>query len=484
MQPEDVDALDLPLGTGLLWTGDDVGDDEKEAEGAAGAAEGGILWNALEDVMGALYGLARPLLIHCNDIDALCALVETVREELDRRRHAARTSSGAGGPTQRLLAGEAGPLAWVLRRCAADAQERLSLVGRQHLLSEVAAYLPAEGDLDYPGILERYVAGGGGGEADVFDTWYPPVGALLRLLAQLYRAVETRVFEDLADAAVTACTKSLISSRAALLQRGGDAGDAELFLVRHLLVLREQLSPFSIRLLRVERSLDFSSTAAALAEFMRDGGLLSRAVLRVGADNPLVNLIVEGRPRVKEDAMDGKAALERHLKEGCNNWIELALSDFLGPLKDWLTKVLALAMDAAEGGAAPRISAEGVERLRSLPLASPDRVLRVVRESLDGARKALPGRLRQLHLYILNASTQSVLFRPVQRRVTQALQDATTVVQQLEALDESETKNPKWQEVLAGIKALNNAVITADPASAPAPPAGVAGAPEAKGEAA
>eukprot|EP00968_Pinguiococcus_pyrenoidosus_P015215 scaffold1397_cov254-Pinguiococcus_pyrenoidosus.AAC.45 len=462
----------LPLGSIEELKLPSIADEDGEEDASDQA---GQFWYCLEEILGSLYSLARPLLVHCNDIDSLCALVETVREELDRRRHYARTHDLSD--SAKLLTGEAGPLAWVLHRCAADAQERLSLVGRQHLLSEVAAYLPTDSDMDYPGILERFVEkanreGAGYENLDVFDTWYPPVGSLLRLLAQLYRAVETHVFEDLANAAVTACTKSLMSMRSTLMNHGKSAGDAEMFLVRHLLVLREQLSPFNIRLLHVERSLDFSTTAQALQEFMREGGLLSRRVLNMTAQNPLVNLLVEGRPRVKEDATDGKAALEKNLKEGCNNWIEIALNDLLGPLKDWLTKVSALAMEADEGGNSPKLSSAGIQRVRLLPSASPDRIKEIADVALAGAAKALPARLRQLHLYILNTSTQTVLFRPVQRRVSQALQDVTAIVQQLEAVDESGSQ--RWQEILSSLKALNTLVVTADvarfersPAAAP-----------------
>ena len=414
----------------------DAADAADAAEAYAGA---GALWRCLSQVVGSIYTLARPLLIHCNDLDALCALVETVREELERRGR-----QGEGG----AAGGESGALCFALRRCAADAQERLALLGRQRLLSEVAAFYPGAGDLDYPARLAAFADGS---EGDVFGTWYPPVSALLRLLAQLYRAVDKDVFEDIAHAAVDACTSSLLTARAALVAGKGSGGcasraDAALFLVRHLLVLREQLGPFNIRLLNVERSLDFSSTAQALGAFLREGGILNRNVLSMSASNPIVSLIVQGRPRVRDDAVDGKATLESHLKAGCNEWIDIAVKDILGPMHPWLEKLRAAGDGAAD-----------------LPIAGPRKAQETVEAAIRAAEAALPALARQLFVYLQNPGTQAVLFRPVQKQVGEAVAAATGVLEVLKEAGQEE----QWQPALDGLARLHAMVLAQDVADAP-----------------
>eukprot|EP01036_Dinobryon_divergens_P027874 gene27874-36723_t len=79
--------------------------------------------------------------------------------------------------------------------------------------------------------------------ADVYETWYPPMRSTLSLLSKLYGVVEMAVFEDFA-------------------RRSIGALHGDLFLVRHLLILREQL---------VEKHLDFSPTGLAFNRILVGG---------------------------------------------------------------------------------------------------------------------------------------------------------------------------------------------------------------------
>jgi hypothetical protein len=137
-----------------------------------------------------------------------------------------------------------------------------------HPSLQVVGFQPSEADLDYPGKLERAAkeavdaadaAGSGGEEAataaadNAQTTWYPPLARTLTCLSKLYRCVDAGIFAGLAQEAVAAAADAIHIGRRGVARRSS-ALDGMLFLVRHLLVLREQIAPFNLEFAVVNKA--------------------------------------------------------------------------------------------------------------------------------------------------------------------------------------------------------------------------------------
>lgn len=83
----------------------------------------------------------------------------------------------------------------------------------------------------------------GSSAADLHGMWYPTVRRTLLCLSRLYRCVDTHIFQGVSSEAVHACVSSLAAA-AALITAG--PRHADLFTIKHLLILREQLAPFTV----------------------------------------------------------------------------------------------------------------------------------------------------------------------------------------------------------------------------------------------
>lgn len=168
---------------------------------------------------------------------------------------------------------------------------------------------PLPSQLAYPDILEKHMAKlqeessrGVAGASDeskahaMSATWYPPLKHTLALLSQLYGAISTGVFEDIARRAVELCVQALTAG-AVGVRRWKTQLHGDMFLVRHLLILREQLMPFDMNLQVVQKTLDFSSTGSALSNMVSN----SRSILRFDSTNPFLQMTRDGLPGVCSD---------------------------------------------------------------------------------------------------------------------------------------------------------------------------------------
>ena len=117
--------------------------------------------------------------------------------------------------------------------------------------------------------------------------WYPPVRRTLLTLSKLYRCLEIPIFTSLSQVrekrkivrklsnlfilqeVLAACLQSV--SQAALTIGSNPAktkADGQLFEIKHLLILREQIAPFQVDFKVKETSLNFSQIKTAAVSLM------------------------------------------------------------------------------------------------------------------------------------------------------------------------------------------------------------------------
>ena len=178
-----------------------------------------------------LHRVVRRGVVLLSDMDLLCQVVSVLREE--------RATANASANTRAV--------ARSISAMIEDAQERLIFCTLAVLTKEVVKFQPSPSDLDYPNKLLAKEKQAGSAESkltaedavqaqmQVYESWFPPMRSVLRVLSKIFRVVEPRVFEDIAFQAVQSCTKSLKEAAGYVRAKEGEI-DADLFLVKHLLV--------------------------------------------------------------------------------------------------------------------------------------------------------------------------------------------------------------------------------------------------------
>ncbi len=77
-------------------------------------------------------------------------------------------------------------------------------------------------------------------------------------MSKLQRSLSKEIFQDVSHEALGACLESLVVA-SQKLAKSKTKLDALLFLIKHLLILREQLTPFDMGNASEETLLDFST---------------------------------------------------------------------------------------------------------------------------------------------------------------------------------------------------------------------------------
>ncbi|XP_023604208.1 conserved oligomeric Golgi complex subunit 3 isoform X6 [Myotis lucifugus] len=351
----------------------------------------------LEKLCVSLYDVFRPLIIHVIHLETLSELCGILKNEVLEdhvQNNAEQLGAFAAGVKQMLE----------------DVQERLVYRTHIYIQTDIIGYKPAPGDLAYPDKLvmmeeiaqslkdeqkkvpseasfsdvrleeteSNNLRKSGSTEsltprpqttispADLHGMWYPTVRRTLVCLSKLYRCIDRAVFQGLSQEALSACIQSLLGASESISKNKTQI-DGQLFLIKHLLILREQIAPFHTEFTIKEISLDLKKTRDAAFKIL----------------NPMT--------------------VPRFFRLNSNN----ALIEFL-------LEVSALKTMASQGG--PKYT------LSQQPWAQPAKVSDLVASVYKTIKAKLPLTLRSMSLYLSNKDTEFILFKPVRNNVQQVFQ--------------------------------------------------------------
>nr|CAG4643782.1 EOG090X02EM [Lepidurus arcticus] len=378
----------------------------------------------LDGLCSVMYDNLRPSIIHMNHMETLAELCTILRVEMldEHAPSAADLQKGNLQAFQRLMA-----------TLLADAQERLVYRAHVYIGSDILGYKAAPGDLAYPEKLQMMEtiaetlqqqspegrsdsrasmvsitsqdvrSHTGNSPADLHGMWYPPLRRALLCLSKLYRCVDRATFQGLSqEVLAAACTA--ISQAAQTISHNKTPLDGQLFHIKHLLILREQIAPFQVDFTVKEMSLDFSSVKTAAMGLIQHRNRL----FSLSASNALLEFLLEGTPQVRQHLTDSRRLADRQLKVTCEAFIQHCGEFLTAPLRVLLDKVDSWLKAHANDGQA---------LLKSEAFAKAETVGQVVSETQHLIRSKLPVVQKSMQLYLANRETEFILFRPVKNLV-------------------------------------------------------------------
>ncbi|KAI8090069.1 Sec34-like family-domain-containing protein [Gilbertella persicaria] len=249
---------------------------------------------------------------------------------------------------------------------------------------------------------------------DSSSGWFPTLQKTLWLLSKLYRSVQTSVFEDLAQEAVSLCNDSLLKASETVLTLKSRL-DSELFLIKNLLVLKEQLAPFEANLVHAGKTLDFSHVTDSLSSFQQQKSLLFNP-------NALIGLAQRGMPRVVEVSLDSRREIDFQIKNVCEKFINNCVDSSVEPLTAFLIKLSTIlppeiSLQSSEGGDF------SIQRLGQ------DNVHEAVDQFMEAVEERIRFVTRKLKEYVNDAKMEQILMKPIETSIIEQYKSFLTRVE-------------------------------------------------------
>ncbi|KIP09466.1 hypothetical protein PHLGIDRAFT_67633 [Phlebiopsis gigantea 11061_1 CR5-6] len=388
---------------------------------------GDQLYQYLENLCDYLYDDLRPRILHEPRLTALCEVCTVLQalmvldvphydddEDEDTDTLSLDLDGQPGHRGLRTL-----HISHLLQMVLQDAQTRLFFKAQSVIQSEIRYYVPKAEDLAYPEKLVAARKPSSGTEIkekesfsqlfqlkslDRQDTWYPTLRRTVWVLSQLHEFVKPAIFDDIAQEAVNLCRQSLVNAADALKSRNPPSSvlDGQLFLVRHILILKEITQNLDFVSRDPERIVDFADTLASMLG--KTTSLLPNALFAT-----------LGMPR-EESLTDVKHGIDHELKRACEDVITACADAVCTPLRVWLERV-------AQHHALPQ-----GPPLMSQPWAADAAVTALVAGFREACLRDLRAAVTRLRLYLEEDRTVAVLVKHVQERIVDEYAEFRRVV--------------------------------------------------------
>uniref|UniRef100_A0A8C6XNF1 Conserved oligomeric Golgi complex subunit 3 n=1 Tax=Naja naja TaxID=35670 RepID=A0A8C6XNF1_NAJNA len=397
----------------------------------------------LEKLCLSLYDVFRPLIIHVIHLETLSELCGILKNEM--------LEDHVQNNVKQLGAFAAG-----VKQMLEDVQERLVYRTHIYIQTDILGYKPAPGDLAYPAKLEMMEqiaqslkeeekklpteasstaakqedpdscsevklgiprAHNSVSPADLHGMWYPTVRRTLVCLSKLYRCIDR--LPGIMPGGLSACIQSLLAAADSIAKNKTQI-DGQLFLIKHLLILREQIAPFHTEFTIKEISLDLKKTRDAAFKILNP--MTVPQFFRLSSNNAIIQFLLEGTPEIREHYIDSKKDVDRHLKLACEQFIQQQTQQLVEPLQEFLSKVSALTAVASQRGPKYNLSQQ--------PWAQPVKINDLVSSTYKRIKTKLPSTLQSMSLYLSNKDTEFILFKPVRNNVQQVFQKLHAVLKE------------------------------------------------------
>ncbi|KAF8647847.1 hypothetical protein AX16_006515 [Volvariella volvacea WC 439] len=417
------------------------------------------LYQYLEGLCDYLYDDLRPRILHEPKLTALCevctvlqalmvidsAIAKSYDDDEDElitngQQHAQEdanqllsTDLDQGQAQLRGKKGRSGldqlHISYLLQMVLQDAQTRLFFKAQSVIQSDIRHYAPKAEDLAYPDLLvaaRKPATGYEIKEKESFNqifrlpsldkqgTWYPTLRKTVWVLSQLHDFVKPAIFEDIAQEAVSLCRTSLIQASEIIKSRNPPQSilDGQLFLVRHLLILKEIAGNLSLVQRDVESDIDFAGVTDALANMLsKTTSLLPEALFSS-----------LGMPRAEESIKETKHGIDHELRRACEEVIAMCSDPVCQPIEAWTSLVRTHRTKTLSG--APETDAPPSELTEQYALT-------LESQFHEALHRDLRANVTRLRLYLEDDRTVGVLVAHMQDRVMDEYAEFKDIVKSL-----------------------------------------------------
>uniref|UniRef100_A0AC35FQN4 Conserved oligomeric Golgi complex subunit 3 n=1 Tax=Panagrolaimus sp. PS1159 TaxID=55785 RepID=A0AC35FQN4_9BILA len=415
----------------------------------------------IESMCRILYDTLRPLIIHNPHLETLAQLCALLKIEMIEERCGTLTSmvhEDSFNPREGFVN--------VMNELVGDIVERIVYRTSSFGQTDIVGYKPAPGDLAYPErlLMMKNI------EAETTPTpktptsfesankkstsaidlhclWYPTVRRTIVCLSKLYKCLDQSVFLSVSRELLDQCCQSLefaadkmralpIDPSKASVKGFGRQLDAELFIVKHLLIIREQTSPYrvtakNLRNLQPQpgQKLD-NDSAMANFDYSIDFSKYKNSALdlfnaenrskwfELSTNNAFLSFLLAAPVQIHELQTDSRRIIEIQLKKHCHKLIKFVTNMVTGNLA-----MISSEIDMVETSEKP------TEAWKANSKLSPKSLNDVISNAFKNMKQNWPAIRATFTLYIGVRETEEILLQPIRKSVVDTFTNINLFVQ-------------------------------------------------------